>query len=88
MKNLKLYENMFQSGANKDEGGIEKHTGKGEKKIDVDNELFEAFRRFLLNTARIDPKTITKIDAYNKYCIIYTENDDPKRIDFKVGYNV
>lgn len=61
---------------------------ENEKAIDVDNELFEAFRRFLLNTARIDPKNITSIDAYNKYCIIHTNNDEPKRVDFKVGYNV
>lgn len=75
----------FQGGMHDDVLGADKYGGK---KIDVDNELFEAFRRFLLNTARIDPKNITSIDAYNKYCIIHTDNDDPKRIDFKVGYNV
>jgi hypothetical protein len=85
MKNLKLYENMFQSGSHKDEDGIEKHVGKP---IDVDNELFEAFRRYLVNTAGINLENITGIDAYNKYVVISTKNDDPVRIEFTKRYNV
>lgn len=81
---IKKFDELFEDEAPKNSNPSQEVNE--EEKFDATNELKEAFMRYLLNTAGIKPENVTGVDAYNKYVLIRTVNDDEIRIDFTKKY--
>ena len=83
MKNIKPFSDIFEEDQ---KAKLAQNMADDENAEKMEEELKEAFMRYLLNAANIKPENVISVDAYNKYCIITTKNDDPVRIDFIKKY--